>query len=247
MTKRVLVAGCSFSDPNFVSTIRREWRYDYPMWYDYVAKHYDWRIQKNVSVSGISNERIITYAMTELLSSPDHYELVMVELTGWTRCYCPTLGITHVPGVWPTRQHEWRGTDGEINLFNAMGDLHPDNLTRDSVFNQNLDSAFLMVKLCQELGKELVMFSIYEPKSFKKNPVDLMKCHHKFIPITKANERGKSINILGWPFIPSLNGKNLESVDYGKIAPEIGECHPNRKGMETIGTTVIEWLDQGKN
>jgi len=249
MTKRVLVSGCSFSDPHFVSTIKREWRYDYPMWYDYVAEHYDWRITKNVSVSGTSNDRITSYAMTELLTNPNHYELVMIELTGWTRYYVPTLGLTHNPGIWPTRHHRdgWEGTPDEISIFNVLANTRPESLQKSFVFNHNLDSIFQLVRLCQEMGKELVMFSLYEPKATRGEVSYMLQRHPKFLPITKVNERDETINILGWPFMPKLNGKSLESVDYEEIAPEIGECHPSRKGMITIGVTIIEWLDQGKN
>lgn len=256
-SKYILACGCSYTDPNFRSTLYPEYDTSYPKWPELVGDYLELMV-KNLGESGIGNDLIFTKAIEDIIHNHDKIEMVVI---GWSEWHRFAVVDTHLHNPESTLKprdpkNVTHYNKASIEYYEYLWTSFFD-LTRERNFlKKGYDTWFkrivMLQKLCDQFGiKHLqatlcgsVNRSNYKPleekigKDIPFSPQDSFKMMLKSPYFYDV----KAENVIGWPFLESLGGFEFNRSNMLPLDYRVGgnDMHPNREGHEFIAQYFIE-------
>jgi len=252
-SKYILACGCSYTDPNFKSTVFPNFDCNFKKWPELVGDHLDY-VVKNIAQSGIGNDLIFTRTIEDIIHNHERIELVLI---GWS---------------------EWhRFASYDVHFHNPESTLkprHPKNITRYNKasldyykflwtqrefhnFVKNgmatwLKRIVMLQKLCDSYGIKHIQATLcgsvnrtnYKPmENIIGEEINYAPGVMLNILMNNAdffNVQGE--NIIGWPFLEQAGGFEFNRTNMIPIEYRVGgnDMHPNREGHEFIAQYYIE-------
>ena len=282
--KFLLAAGCSYTDPKFFSpddNLSDEKRGNWKIWADVVAEELNLKCL-NVGESGNSNLMIYKSVLDAINKYENQIDTICVLWTGWDRTdlfftekiqsihffYNYGLGKERSSNLfkldwvkecgigkflnrylnsyrWSSYHFIEKCTEESLMLMQTLAEICNAKKIK-YIFFQGVDpfDYHTMNQVQKERNKDLSEDLIYDSNALQS----IRKCSSsKFL--------GKNKNIIGWPFIPTINGYHFDSLRLKRhnnsphpLYPENGpdykvsekDWHPNEEGHKIIAKTFFE-------
>lgn len=247
MTNRVLISGCSFSDPDYKSLQDNSLTYAFPIWPEIFCDRVGWTIIENVSVSGTDNVTLINKAAERLLCDADKFDIALVALSQMTRASLPGIGSINFNLLNPAHNDwdlAWWEEQPTVKYFSSI-DYYNLNMLRfiDPVFQ----AIHRLISICKLLGKRLLMFDLIGTAEFHtlssrqtRNLALGIKEHRLFEEI--FNSQSPDIELVGFPFCNPLYGQcaldEMQWHHHDEYHLSKKDSHPGKLGHEMIA----RWL-----
>lgn len=242
----VVVSGCSFTDPRFVSKVYPDYDCNFSRWPDYVGDYYDWNII-NVARSGAGNDYLIENALNAIFTN-NKIDKCVLALTEWHRFH--VLRYLYNPKLYFHFKEDSGFFEGWKTPYNKY---HESYLTEKTLFLLKI-----MIEICEARDIELIVFQIIRPASgneylsFRELGNVLVKSPH-FHSIEKHLKQNPKLHFLGWPFYEELLGYNFDKkhlwnrgedgmLPAWRIGPE--DYHPNALGHKLLAKSFIEEYEE---
>lgn len=243
--KKILIGGCSWSDPNYKSRFHPDYDNSFKKWWEYLDGD-----TKSIGVSGAGNEHIIKKIINHIFS--EEVDMVVIGLSNWLRftvlghrinpqflyrCDMPGSNMTDIDMMEARRQNSWM----DVLKFPA-----------DIVIENSLENNFLMLKILAEICSnrkiELYVFQMLDQCN-----VGSKKFNRRFFNEYVSNDHFHNlwdlddpyVNLLGFPFRKHIGGYGLfedfyKSPFYTNMTISDVDPHPNELGHKFIGEWLLE-------
>lgn len=270
--KYLLASGCSYTDPNYVTpdkNVPEELRGPWPMWPELMASKLGLNVL-NVGECGNSNTAIYNSIISAINMHEDEIDTIAVLWTGWDRTelfHYWKFQLLHffsyysdsTPGLDKDNlfHMDWvseTGMDQFLYKFKNSEIWNPYLIIRESV-NNNLILMQSLLEICQNRNIKCVFYQGVNPMdygTFAKFSNTVIEARHILSAMKKSSsskflEKNKN-HIIGWPFLPEINGYHFDSLRYSGLEPfkdsymHISEMdkHPNTEAQKIIANIFYD-------
>ena len=255
MKKILLVSGCSFTDPNYVSTMHPTMDCSWPKWPELLAKKLDMDCI-NVAHTGAGNEYIYSSLLDKIITT-DNIGLVMAA---WTQCQRKDWET----GIWGRWHHfPLPAQNGRSNILGRWQhyEHYKKNLQVDGdVFgwvNKSLRYYYSLQEICKSKKiplKQFQMLSLFDgyvdKDTYNKANRDDPDFAKFFTPPgQKKNRKREQLVVMMEEFGRVIDktflnyGSDLQSQiinDWEGLTISKEDHHPNEKGQKVIAEFLYE-------
>lgn len=269
--KTLLAAGCSFTDPNWVSVHHPEIDCSFPRWPEIVGQKLGLHVA-NVSYRGIDNQSIVDYAIEYINKNQDEVHTVMIGWTEWHRInfYGHNYNSIHLAdGAWNAKKEQPEASylakvknDGAyidstfLDHWKEQGtDIVYESLhapfARKFYVQTQYNRIMQLSLLCKGLGIKLVTYQLLNPMNLqrslqltdedKDDLLHQLQLYSKEMVDAYSQNPIKTKNHIGFPYFRQAGGYHY-SVDF-EDRVGLHDGHPNANGQKKIAK---EFLDRYK-
>ena len=244
MIEKIIVGGCSFTDPNYISVLEPQYNHTVT-WTDFLNGEV-----KNVARSGNGNPTIINDVLESIYN--DKPDRVIISLSDWSRYSIrghninPTFLLYEIRSAQSDSPKMNREVDRQLNLITPSNYKIQDreffiiSSINSNIINSIRDTTLALYNLavvCEHLRIKLHIFQMIPTFNLPKKYSDIQ---HKFEDKLLKSKLFMDLfdtkaDLIGFPWIKNAGGivvnNILKSEDYiGKL-----DKHPNARGHEKIG------------
>lgn len=266
--KILLAAGCSYTDPNFLSrdeTIPNHQKGGWKMWPELVAEELNLKCV-NYGRSGRCNDYILQEILTGLSKYRDQVDTVAVLLTGAERYSFfgwplnpPIELFLYLDDKDENKMMDFEWMDnigGKININYWQSDGFTERSYK-SIVDRYYNNILTLIKVCEAYKVNLVIMqgivpihaTIYDQlydSGKLKHPGPNRKLLAKWamvLPAFQEIEEKYSDKIIGWPILSNIGGFWYDLVrDISDTKLSEIDFHPNAKGQADIASYYIKKL-----
>lgn len=218
--KNILVSGCSYT--------QHGGRYDFPYWHEYFTDNVI-----NVGAYGGNNAQIIMNAQKELLNTK--IDEVFIQLSGWDRIDLYGYPL-HIGYILNNGRKDFLLGKEEKNFIDIREYIDPyltehlikHYITIEKMQNYTLYHLFQLITYCRankiklnviqginpmginSLVKPSYFYSIKNKEIFEHSTIIKKIITNTFFKKIDEMYNEEYIKLIGWPFIPALNGIFLD-------------------------------------
>jgi len=250
-TKNKLFAfGCSYTDPNFYSSIHREMVCDWPKWPEILGKKLGKEII-NLGKSGTGNDSMYYKAVSAIINQHEEIDTICIL---WTNVWRYRIwDITFNPRNSKFRDYENNPVHKIDGIMMKMLDDNHRQVWIQAIYTFLSDFQNLQ-KLCKIFNIRLVSWCGCSflnlgsnSKKLQYNMKNLILKWHDAINDKPIDEK----DTIDWPFIPILGGNTYsdlikpitKGMDWYLLhSVSMEDSHPNGKGHELIAETFWEHM-----
>lgn len=242
----IIIAGDSWSDPNWYSDLDPDFDNNFPKWFDLLNT--DKKV-KSIAASGAGQDWMFTQIMNEIQTNSE-VKCIVWALSDWLRFRIGDRNFN------PQLSYKVKQRNGVKNQYQSQNRLayeqnricditrFDDEKVMDEAIDKNYTYLAAISEVCRARGIKLVIFQMlyickvstfynyrFTEKFFKHRT-------HKYLPKLGAE-------LIGWPFVPELGGETVDDLLFEsepvKHAWRVGngDMHPNDKGHKFIA----EWVN----
>ncbi len=238
MKKKLLVSGCSYTDPNWISDFHDIGPNAWPMWPEILAKKLDMEVI-NLAKSGAGNEYIYSSLLDKIITT-DNIGLVMAA---WSQ----------------SQRRDWKVKSKWFNNseYCNMDIKRPNSNDMYAHVDKTLRYYYSLQELCKSKKIPLKQFQMIH--MFRGYSWDIPTQRHKELPELKKellNHIHNSPyfdkiddNFIGWPGDKGLGGLCIKKDILGGYGEDSlpwavseKDNHPNAKGQEKIAEFIYDRL-----
>lgn len=251
-SKYILACGCSYTDPNFKSTILPDFDCSFSKWPELVGDHLG-LVVKNIAQSGIGNDLIFTKTIEDIIQNHERIELVLIGWSEWHRFASYDIHFHNPESTLKPKN------PNDITPYNkASLDFYKYLWTKDFArFTKNGMSSWfkrivMIQKLCDSFGIKHIQATLcgsvnranYKPLE-EILGIEIFHNPNAMLNIILNSEhfyKVKPENIIGWPFLEQAGGFEFNRTNMIPIDYRVGgnDMHPRREGHEFIAQYYIE-------
>jgi hypothetical protein len=263
---KLIACGCSYTDKNYIKNLLVSYKIKQPTMWPQLLQRQILCNSYNLAASGNTNEEIFSSANQGFLKH--NPQVIIISLTEWSRIYIPGYGtlnpvfvndiVNFVKGQ-PNAEFESIGKDKIINMYNVIEDIglynYADKIKKimsdthyiNTVVNNLFEKIFLLLELCKSNNVKILVAQLVNPYPlWFTNKGTLHKLENAVInsPYTAYLNAHKE-QLIGWPFLPSLDGWNYDyqrdMYDKDKLTwTHASDRHPNQLGQQQIANIYYE-------
>ena len=225
MTKKLIVAGCSFTKNKFQSLV---------FWPEIVAEKLGMELI-NLGRSGASNQYIHDVTVDKVYETKN-IGLVISAWTGFNRRIAVEAGIQYIdPTLTGHAGPEVLTPDVSLTLTDA-GNISSDCYYPRYMIEKGIRNMLTMKKFCSHLPHlQFSSLFICSPL-LEKGVCDIAVNYKPFTHLDKPTT-------IGWPFSKLIGGYNIHDLmtEKGVIdKSELNRGHPNQEGHEIISNIIVD-------
>ena len=244
MIEKIIVGGCSFTDPNFISILEPQYNHTVT-WTDFLNGEV-----KNVARSGNGNPTIINDVLESIYN--DKPDRVIISLSDWSRYSIRGHNINPTFLLHQTRstESEWLKVNGEVdrqlNLITPSNYKIQDRESfiissiNSNIINSIRDTTLALYNLalvCEHLRIKLHIFQMIYPFNLPKKYSDIQ---HKFEDKLLKSKLFMDLfdtkaDLIGFPWIKNAGGIVAQTILTSEDVVGKIDMHPNARGHEKIG------------
>jgi hypothetical protein len=241
----IIISGDSFSKNNLRVliepgvSIQAPWQ----IWADKLS--FDDKVI-NVSEAGIGNDLIIRNAIDALLKT-SNVDRIIIALSQWVRfsirgrAFNPQIfnGVSDnvKDTLYAKRQYQICRSDIQtLERLTNTGEtevkaIFNTQLSIKTMIDDTLRDIYILQQLCKQRGIKLHVFQMLQPLAgFNKstrNAITKELLNSDYFDIMDSLN---GIDLIGWPFVPSLGGYYFDKNLTAKERVGNGDAHPNKQG-----------------
>jgi len=237
---KIVIGGCSFSDPNYISRIEKDYDTSFKKWFEYLDGDV-----VSVAKSGINNGEMINRVIDHIMFNDT--DVAIVALTDWMRFNIINLRFSADIMLKRTYDPFWEKyiDPALIKIADEMlgrFDLPKHVLTIEIVkycITLTYRQIITLSEICKSKNIDLHIFQMIDLNVLREIDKEFNDTllGHRYFEYLWENE---SANIIGFPFIRSAGGIIVDDFipRQGRISES--DHHPNELGHKIIA----EWVNE---